>query len=519
MDNLTLRSTRVVLPDGVRPAAIEIERGRITRIVTDAVSDAIDFADLVVSPGVVDTHVHINEPGRTDWEGFDTATRAAAAGGVTTVVDMPLNSVPATTDVAALEAKREAARGKCHVDVAFWGGVVPGNASQLDALVDAGVRGFKCFLVPSGVDEFPPVGERDLREAMPIIARRGVPLLVHAEHPRVIADCGLRIADLLRIEEVGARFMIADSLKSGDLTASIDSQPSIAQSPIAQSPIAQSPIAQSPIAQSTINPQSAILNPQYARYLATRPPKAEVEAIRLIVRLAREFRARVHIVHVASVEAAEEIARAKADGISLTAETCPHYLTFAAEEIAAGATEFKCAPPIRDAHHRSALLDALDRGTLDLVASDHSPAPPALKCGGDFLRAWGGIASVELSMAAVWTAVAARAFQASDCRSAESLALRDTDALRAMSRWMSEAPARLAGLDRKGQIAPGCDADLMVWDPDATRAVDPSRLQQRHKLTPYAGRTLRGVVHATFVRGEQVWRDDRLSHARCGRLL
>jgi allantoinase len=508
MDNLTLRSTRVVLPDGVRPAAIEIERGRITRIVTDAVPDAIDFADLVVSPGIVDTHVHINEPGRTDWEGFDTATRAAAAGGVTTVVDMPLNSVPATTDVAALEAKREAARGKCHVDVAFWGGVVPGNASQLDALVDAGVRGFKCFLVPSGVDEFPPVGERDLREAMPIIARRGVPLLVHAEHPRVIADCGLRIADLLRIEEVGSRSTIADSLKSGDLTASIDSQPSIAQSlitqpPITQSPIAQSPIAQSPITQSTINPQSAILNPQYARYLATRPPEAEVEAIRLIVRLAREFRARVHIVHVASVEAAEEIARAKADGISLTAETCPHYLTFAAEEIAAGATEFKCAPPIRDARHRSALLDALDGGTLDLVASDHSPAPPALKCGGDFLRAWGGIASVELSMAAVWTAVA----------------LRDTDALRAIARLMSDAPARLAGLDRKGQIAPGCDADLMVWDPDATRAVDPSRLQQRHKLTPYAGRTLRGVVHATFVRGEQVWRDDRLSHARCGRLL
>jgi allantoinase len=519
MDNLTLRSTRVVLPGGVRPAAIAIERGRITRIITDVVPDAIDFGDLVVSPGVVDTHVHINEPGRTEWEGFDTATRAAAAGGVTTVVDMPLNSVPATTDAASLETKREAARGKCHVDVAFWGGVVPGNASHLDALVDAGVRGFKCFLVPSGVDEFPPVGERDLRDAMPIIARRGVPLLVHAEHPRVIADCGLRIADLLRIEEVGSRSRIADSLKTGDLTASIDSQPSIAQSSIAQSSIAQSPIAQSPITQSTINPQSAILNPQYARYLATRPPEAEVEAIRLMIRLAREFGARVHIVHVASVEAADEIARAKADGISVTAETCPHYLTFAAEEIAAGATEFKCAPPIRDARHRSALLDALDRGTLDLVASDHSPAPPALKCGGDFLRAWGGIASVELSMAAVWTAAVARAFQASDCRSAESPALQDTDALRAISRWMSEAPAQLAGFNRKGRIAVGCDADFVVWDPDATRTVDPSRLQQRHKLTPYAGRTLRGVVHATFVRGQQVWRDDRLAHAQCGRLL
>jgi allantoinase len=498
MDNLTLRSTRVVLPDGVRPAAIVIERGRITRIITDVVPDAIDFGDLVVSPGVVDTHVHINEPGRTDWEGFDTATRAAAAGGVTTVVDMPLNSVPATTDVASLEAKREAARGKCHVDVAFWGGVVPGNASHLDALVDAGVRGFKCFLVPSGVDEFPPVGERDLRDAMPIIARRGVPLLVHAEHPRVIADCGLRIADLLRIEEVGSRSRIADSLKTGDFTASIDSQPLIAQSSIDQSPITQS----------TINPQSAILNPQYAGYLATRPPEAEVEAIRLTIRLAREFGARVHIVHVASVEAADEIARAKADGISVTAETCPHYLTFAAEEIAAGATEFKCAPPIRDARHRSALLDALDRGTLDLVASDHSPAPAALKCGGDFLRAWGGIASLEIAMAAVWTALGSRGRQTSG-----------NDALRAIGRLMSDAPARLAGFTRKGRIAVGCDADLVVWDPDATRTVDPSRLQQRHKLTPYAGRTLRGVVHATFVRGEQVWRDDRLAHARCGRLL
>jgi allantoinase len=498
MDNLTLRSTRVVLPDGVRPAAIVIERGRITRIITDVVPDAIDFGDLVVSPGVVDTHVHINEPGRTDWEGFDTATRAAAAGGVTTVVDMPLNSVPATTDVASLEAKREAAPGKCHVDVAFWGGVVPGNASHLDALVDAGVRGFKCFLVPSGVDEFPPVGERDLRDAMPIIARRGVPLLVHAEHPRVIADCGLRIADLLRIEEVGSRSRIADSWKTGDLTASIDSQPLIAQSSIDQSPITQS----------TINPQSAILNPQYAGYRATRPPEAEVEAIRLMIRLAREFGARVHIVHVASLEAADEIARAKADGISVTAETCPHYLTFAAEEIAAGATEFKCAPPIRDARHRSALLDALDRGTLDLVASDHSPAPAALKCGGDFLRAWGGIASLEIAMAAVWTALGSRGRQTSG-----------NDALRAIGRLMSDAPARLAGFNRKGRIAVGCDADLVVWDPDATRTVDPSRLQQRHKLTPYAGRTLRGVVHATFVRGQQVWRDDRLAHAQCGRLL
>jgi allantoinase len=338
----------------------------------------------------------------------------------------------------ALETKRAAARDRCHVDVAFWGGVVPGNAPDLDSLVSAGVRGFKCFLVPSGVDEFPAVGERDLREAMPAIARRGVPLLVHAEAPELIAECGCGIAD-------------------------------------------------------------------YARYAATRPAEAEVEAIRLIVRLARESGARAHIVHVASAQAADEVARAKVDGLPITAETCPHYLTFAAEDVPDGATELKCAPPIREARHREALWNALARGTLDLVASDHSPAPPALKCPGDFTRAWGGIASLELSLAAVWTA--------------GETSTRKVD-LCALSRWMSEAPARLAGLDdRKGRVAVGFDADLVVWDPDAEWAVEPSRLQQRHKLTPYAGRRLRGLVQTTFVRGTRVWDGRRLVAAGSGQLL
>jgi allantoinase len=449
MHKLTLRSSRVVLSDGVRPASIEIEDGRIAAVGTHNTTNAIDFGDLVISPGIVDTHVHVNEPGRTDWEGFDTATRAAAAGGVTTLVDMPLNSVPATTTVVALEAKRAAAGGNCHVDVAFWGGVVPGNAGDLDALVAAGVRGFKCFLVPSGVEEFPCVDEGELRRAMPIIARRGVPLLVHAEDPRWIAPDG------------------------------------------------------APAFQAS----------EYHTYLSTRPPQAEVEAIRLMVRLSRELGTRVHIVHAASADAAEQIAEAKRDGIHITAETCPHYLTFAAEEIPAGATEFKCAPPIRGAMHRSALLAALERGTLDLVASDHSPAPPAMKCRGDFLRAWGGIASLELSLAAVWTAFVARAFQASDRRSAESLALHR------IADCISAGPAALAGLMHKGRIAVGYDADFVVWDPAAERTIDASALQQRHKLTPYAGRRLRGVVHATFMRGEQVWDGRRVVRTGRGQLL
>ncbi len=468
---MIVRSTRVVLPEGTAPASIHIQDGRIERVGPRG-DEGLDFGDLVISPGLVDTHVHVNEPGRAEWEGFDTATRAAAAGGVTTIIDMPLNSVPATTTVEALEAKRSAARGRVHVDVGFWGGVVPGNSGELDALVDEGVRGFKCFLVPSGVDEFRHVDEADLREALPITARRRVPLLVHAESPLVIEDCGLRIADLLSIE-------------------------------------------------SSIKPQSAILNPQYTLYLATRPPEAEVDAVRMMIRLAREFNARVHIVHVACAEAADEIARAKAEGVPITAETCPHYLTFAADEIRDGATEFKCAPPIREARHRDALWRALQQGVLDLVATDHSPAPPAMKCPGDFMRAWGGIASLELSLAAVWSGVMSHV--GADPRvglGADTRVRPHEIEYTALARWMSAAPAMLCGLaDRKGRIAAGYDADLVIWDPDAEFTVDASRLHQRHPITPYAGRTLRGVVRTTILRGERVWDGDRLIAESAGRLL
>jgi allantoinase len=461
---LVLRSTRMIFPEGERPAALQIENGVITRVAGHNTEDPTGAAvfnagDLLVSPGLVDTHVHVNEPGRTAWEGFDTATRAAAAGGVTTIVDMPLNSIPATTTVAALCAKREAARAQCHVDVAFWGGVVPGNAPDLGALVDAGVRGFKCFLVPSGVDEFPAVTEADLREAMPILARRNVPLLVHAELPQYLV---------------------------------------------------------------TLTEPAHPTHATYATYLATRPPVAEVEAINLMVRLAGEFHTRVHIVHVSSAEGVAAIAAAKAASVPITAETCPHYLTYAADEIADGATEFKCAPPIRDAAHREALWQGLVDGALDLIATDHSPAPPTLKRpggAGDFIAAWGGIASLELSLAAIWTRLRARSHAGHGSSPASSGAA-EAAPYALLARWLSDAPAALAGLgDRKGRIAPGLDADLVVWNPDTEVVVEPSRLHQRHKLTPYAGRTLAGRVETTFVGGERVWDRGRLTRAYGGRLL
>ena len=472
---LVIRSRRIVLPEGERAAALHIAGGIFERIVeyhgeTPTGATVVDAADLVVSPGLVDTHVHINEPGRTDWEGFDTATRAAAAGGITSLVEMPLNSIPATTSAASLEAKQNAARGRCHVDVGFWGGIVPGNVGELDALIDAGVRGFKCFLVPSGVEEFPAVDEADLRRALPILARRGMPLLVHAE-------------------------VIADS----EHHASEASAPSW---------------------------------PQYAAYLASRPASMELDAIRLMIRLAEEFRTRVHVVHVSSAEGVEAIASARAAWVPITAETCPHYLTFAADDIPDGATQFKCAPPIREASHRQALWDGLASGALDLIATDHSPAPPALKPPGDFARAWGGIASMELSLPAVWTAYLAAASRglassalAPQSHAVDALAAPLTAGIRSaarsdLARWLSAAPAALAGLsDRKGRIAEGLDADLVLWNPDATCRVDADRLQQRHKLTPYEGCSLAGTVSTTFVRGERVWDEGALVRAGGGQLL
>ena len=427
-----VRSRRVVLPGGVRPASIHIEGGRIARVdeyeAFHGGAADIDVGTLVVSPGLVDSHVHINDPGRANWEGFDHATRAAAAGGVTTIVDMPLNSIPPTTTVKGFEEKIIAATWRCCVDVAFWGGVVPGNASELESLATMGVLGFKCFLAPSGVDEFPHVTEADLREAMPILARLRMPLLAHAELPSRL-----------------------------------------------------------------IEPAAGSDAREYRTWLDSRPPASELEAIELLLALARETGAHVHIVHLAAADALKALASARAGGIPISVETCPHYLTFAAEAIARGATAFKCAPPIRASDHRERLWEALGSGAIDLVATDHSPAPPELKrlADGDFLRAWGGIASLELGLRAVWTGASARGYGLSD-----------------VARWMSESPARLAGLHTiKGAIAAGYDADLVVWDPDASDVVEASRLQHRHPVTPYDGMRLKGRIWKTLVRGEAIFEE------------
>jgi allantoinase len=429
MPPIIIRSTRVLLPAGIQPAEIEITGGQITDVRPLQPSSGLHPpSSALVMPGIVDTHVHVNEPGRTDWEGFATATAAAAAGGVTTIVDMPLNSVPATTTLRGLEAKQRATPTG-GIDVLFWGGVVPGNSGELDALVTAGARGFKCFLTPSGVDEFQAVEPAELRRALPVIARRRVPLLVHAEWPAS-----------LRPVPPGA------------------------------------------------DPRA------YATWQASRPPEAEVDAIARLIELAHEFDAHVHIVHLATEAALPLLRAARAGGVRVTVETCPHYLTFAAEEIEDGATLFKCAPPIRGRDTRDALWRALADGDIDLVASDHSPCLPSMK-DGDFLQAWGGIASLELSLPAVWTGASARGLP-----------------LERLAEWMCAAPARLAGVGaRKGSIEPGKDADLVIWDPDAEFDVDESRLRQRHKRTPYARRRLRGRVITTFARGRLVYGDSGIA--------
>ena len=442
-----LLSRQVVTPAGTRAGAVLVEGERIRGVVSsaDVPEDAVthDFENAALLPGLVDSHVHINEPGRTEWEGFRTATRAAAAGGYTMLVDMPLNCLPATTNVAALEAKRRAAEGKCWVDWGAWGGVVERNQTEIERLADAGVLGFKCFLIDPGIEGFTKVDDQELRTALPHVARTGLPLLVHAELPGPVdaATEGLREADWTR----------------------------------------------------------------YAIYLQSRPDEAEQSAIRMMLSLCREYGFRLHIVHLATWKALDELRAARDAGLPVSVETCPHYLHLEAETISDGATLCKCAPPVRGRENRERLWQGLRDAVIDLVVTDHSPCPPALKRldEGNFRTAWGGIASLSVALPVVWTEAHRRGFALTD-----------------VARWMAEQPARLAGCEgRKGRIEAGYDADLVVFDPDEEFTVSENRLHHRHALSPYLGETLRGSVKKTYVRGNTVFDAGEFPGAPIGREL
>jgi allantoinase len=437
-------AARAVLDGGEQPCVVGVRDGRIAAVLSPETAESVTARETVrladgevLLPGLVDTHVHINEPGRTDWEGFDTGTRAAAAGGVTTVIDMPLNSIPSTTTVDALAVKRECAAAQAHVDVGFWGGAVPGNASELEGLHGAGVFGFKCFMVDSGVPEFPPLDPAGLAEAIAETARIGALFIAHAEDAEVIAAA------------------------------------------------------------------PAPGGPSYATYLGSRPAAAEERAIERLLAEARGIegpaRPGVHVVHLTTASALAQLRAARADGVDVSVETCPHYLAITAEAIDDGATQFKCAPPIRDRENCERLWEGLAGGEIDMIVSDHSPCPADLKRldTGDFAAAWGGIASLELGLGVVWTAARARGHGLAD-----------------VVRWMATAPADRVGLTYKGRIAVGADADLVVFDPDAEFVVDPSHLRQRNPVSAYAGRRLAGLVRQTWLRGERV---DPASAARHGR--
>ena len=438
-------STRVILPDGEREAVILVSEGVIKEILTALPSsndfDIVELGNKILMPGVIDPHVHINEPGRTEWEGFDTATKAAIAGGLTTLVDMPLNSSPVTTTSKAFDEKIIASQNKLHTNVGFWGGVIPGNENEIEPLIKKGVLGFKAFLTHSGIDDFPNSTEDDLRKAMPIIAKYNLPLLVHCE-----------------------------------LTDSLVSYPPLEDG-----------------------------GTSYTNYLNSRPKKWEDDAIAMMIRLCEEFNCRTHIVHLSSADSLAQIAKAKQKGLPLTVETGQHYLYFTAEEIKDGQTQFKCAPPIREKENNDKLWQALKDGLIDFVATDHSPATPSLKEieSGNFMKAWGGIASIQFALPVLWTAAKKRNCTFSD-----------------MAKWLCENPAKLIGKQNsKGKIEKGFDADLIVVDDEKTFVVDESCCHHKHKVSPYMGETLYGVVEQTYLAGEKVYEDGKFIKLNKGKII
>lgn len=440
MEEFILQSNNVVTADGLQKAAIWVRNGTIQEISSEIPETGIKRMDAgmnVIMPGVIDPHVHINEPGRTDWEGFDTITRSALAGGVTTLVDMPLNSSPVTTSVAAFEEKIAATKDQLHTHCGFWGGLVPGNENEIEPLIEKGVLGFKAFLTHSGIDEFPNVTEADLRKAMPLLAKYNLPLLVHCE-------------------------LTDDTTGMGTDKRS------------------------------------------YKAYVASRPKKWEDNAIALMIRLCEEFYCPVHIVHLSSANSIHPIQRAKEQGLPLTVETAQHYLFFSAEEINDGETAFKCAPPIREKENNEQLWQALKEGIIDFVATDHSPATPKLKelQSGDFTKAWGGIASIQLALPALWTVAKKKGCSLTD-----------------ISRWLSANPARLIGQqEKKGCLVKGMDADLLVFNPSESFLVSPSIIYHKHKVTPYAGRELTGTIEQTYLNGRKVF-DKGWMELNCGEII
>lgn len=435
----TIYSKRCWLEGKLQPAGIVMQDGKIIGLESSDRSAHQHAGDAVIMPGIIDAHVHINEPGRTDWEGFDTATRAAAAGGITTLVDMPLNSSPVTTTVSAFQEKLSASENKMHVHVGFYGGLIPGNTADLEGLIKAGVLGIKCFLVHSGIDEFPNARREDLEAGMPVLAALDIPLLVHAELDTIPADTHLR-----------------------ELPSS------------------------------------------YREYVNSRPDTWETRAIDLMLALCEKYKCPTHIVHVSSAQSLEHIRAAKQKGLPLTAETCSHYIYFCEEQIPDARCLFKCAPPIRSRANNDLLIQALKEGVLNFIATDHSPAPPDRKelTSGNLYKAWGGIAGLQLCLPVSWTA------------------LHKTVTLESFIPMLTEGPAHfLKVADRKGVIREGADADLCVWDPDASFIVDEKKLYHKHKASPYQGCNLTGIVQETIVQGKPVWNGSDIIHLNAGTWL
>ena len=441
--------------------------------------EVIELGDKILMPGVIDPHVHINEPGRTAWEGFETATMAALAGGITTMIDMPLNSSPVTTSAVAFDEKVLASKNKLHTNVGLWGGVVPGNENEIEPLIKKGVMGFKAFLTHSGIDEFPNATEEDLCMAMPIIAKYNLPLLVHCE------------------------------LISNEQQAIGNEQPAISNEQPATSNEEQETRNEHPVS-SIQHPVSSIQHPvssnnSYQNYLNSRPKKWEDDAIAMMIRLCEKFNCRVHIVHLSSADSLQQIAAAKQKGLPITVETGQHYLYFNAEEIEDGRTEFKCAPPIREKENNDQLWQALQEGLIDFVATDHSPATPSLKEieSGDFMKAWGGIASIQFALPVLWTAAKKRNATFND-----------------IAKWLCENPAKLINKENsKGKIAAGFDADLIVLDDEKIFTVTKEIILHKHKVTPYINEQLYGVVEQVYLAGEKVFADGKMNQPNSGKIL